>query len=102
MLSICLLQVQEVLGAPSEGERAWLQQYPDYGAVALSCALRRVPLAEALPDADVLAVQLVARLLRYAAPQRAGAAAALHDAWFMRLPLPLPRRDLLQLLHRRL
>ena len=100
MLSTCMLQVQEVLGAPSEGERAWLQQYPDYGAVALPYALHRVPLAEALPDADGFAVQLAGRLLRYAAPDRIDVSAAICDAWFMRLPLPLPRRDLLQLLNR--
>ena len=99
MLSTGSTQVQEALGAPSADERAWLQQYSGYGAVALPCAMRRVPLAEALPDADTNAVELVARLLRYASPHRAGAAAALRDAWFMRLPLPLPRRDLLRLMH---
>ena len=87
-----------MLGTPSEGEQAWLQQCPDYGAAPLPHALRRIPLAEALPDADVQAVQLAARLLRYAATDRISAAAALSDAWCMRLPLP--RRDLLQLLNR--
>jgi hypothetical protein len=93
------LQVQEVLGTPTDDERAWLLQHPDYDAVPLPRAQRRVPLEMALPDADGMAVELAARLLRYAAPDRIGAAAALCEAWFMRQPLPLPRRDLLQVMH---
>jgi hypothetical protein len=92
------LQVHGVLGAPTASERAWLQQHPDYDAAPLPCAERRGALEAALPDADVRAVQLVAKLLRYAAPDRCDAAAALADAWFMRLPLPLPRRDVLDFL----
>ena len=91
------VQVQEVLGTPTDAERAWLRQHPEYDAAPLPRALRAVPLEMALPDADSLSVQLVARLLRYAAPERISASAALCDAWFMRLPLPLPRRDVLQL-----
>lgn len=87
-----------MLGAPSEEERAWLQRLPDYGVVPLPRMLRQVSLETALPDADVSAVLLAARLLRYAAPDRDSAAAALADAWFMREPPPLPRRDMLRLL----
>lgn len=92
------LQVHEVLGTPTASERAWLQQHPDYDAAPLPCAERRGALEAALPDADEQAVQLVAKLLRYAAPDRVCATAALADAWFMRQPLPLPRRDVLELL----
>ena len=91
-------QVHEALGTPTDDEQAWLQQLPGYGAVPLPCLRRRKPLDVALPDADEQAVQLVAQLLRYAAPDRVSAEAALRHAWFMRLPLPLPRLDMLRLL----
>lgn len=89
-------QVHETLGTPTEGEQSWLQQHPGYGAVPLPRPRHHKPLDVALPDADEQAVQLVARLLRYAAPDRVSAEVALCDAWFMRLPLPLPRLDMLR------
>ena len=80
----------QLLGTPDAHERQWLQQQPDFDKIVLRCT-RHVPLADALPDAPDGALQLAARMLRYAAPQRVCAADALADGWFMQLPLP--RRD---------
>jgi serine/threonine protein kinase len=92
-----LAKVHVLLGPPDWREARWLAELPDYGKVDFSGA-RCAPLQEALPDAPPHCLPLLAALLRYAAPQRPSAAAALAHAWFALPPLPLPRRDVLRAL----
>ncbi len=87
-----LAKVHALLGPPDVREARWLAALPDYDKVDVSGA-RRAPLQEALPDAPPSCLPLLAALLRYTAPARPSAAAALAHSWFAQAPLPLPRRD---------